>query len=123
MEDKPRYSRNTDILELAFAMASRPQGITLKEIETEYHVSRRTAERMRDSLMNVFPQIEELEIEDQYNTKHWGFTSHAILPLVSFTPKEIANIEQYQRRTTNKEVKEELQKTIDKIKLLSQIIK
>ena len=120
MEDKPRYSRNTDILELAFAMASRPQGITLKEIETEYHVSRRTAERMRDSLMNVFPQIEELEIEDQYNTKHWGFTSHAILPLVSFTPKEIANIEQYQRRTTNKEVKEELQKTVDKIKLLSQ---
>ena len=120
MEDKPRYSRNTDILELAFAMASRPQGITIKEIEREYNVSRRTAERMRDSLMNVFPQIEELEIEDQYNTKHWGFTSHAILPLISFTPKEIANIEQYERRTTNKEVKSELKKTVDKIKLLSQ---
>ena len=120
MEEKPRYSRNTDILELAFAMASRPQGITIKEIEEEYNVSRRTAERMRDSLMLVFPQIEELEIDEQYNTKHWGFTNHSILPLISFTPKEIANIEQYQRRTTNKEVKSELQKTVDKIKLLSQ---
>ena len=119
MEDKPRYSRNTDILELAFAMASRPQGVTIKDIEMEYGVSRRTAERMRDSLINIFPQIEELEIEDQYNAKHWGFTNHAILPLVSFTPKEIVNIEQYERRTTNKEVKSELKSTIDKIKLLS----
>ena len=119
MEDKPRYSRNSDILELAFAMASRPQGVTIKDIETEYGVSRRTAERMRDSLINIFPQIEELEIENQYNAKHWGFTNHAILPLVYFTPKEIANIEQYERRTTNKEVKNELKSTIDKIKLLS----
>ena len=119
MEDKPRYSRNSDIIELAFAMAARPQGITIKEIEAEYGVSRRTAERMRDSLINIFPQIEELEIEDQYNTKHWGFTNQAILPLISFSPKEIANIEQYQRRTTNKEVKAELQNTVDKIKLLS----
>jgi predicted DNA-binding transcriptional regulator YafY len=120
MEDKPRYSRNSDIIELAFAMASRPQGITIKEIEEEYGVSRRTAERMRDSLINIFPQIEELEIDEQYNTKHWGFTNHALLPLISFTPKEIANIEQYERRTTNKEVKSELKKTVDKIKLLSQ---
>ena len=120
MEDKPRYSRNSDIIELAFAMAARPQGITIKEIEEEYGVSRRTAERMRDSLINIFPQIEELEIDEQYNVKHWGFTNHAILPLVSFTPKEIANIEQYERRTTNKEVKAELKTTVDKIKLLSQ---
>ena len=119
MEDKPRYSRNSDILELAFAMAARPQGVTIKDIESEYGVSRRTAERMRDSLINIFPQIEELEIEEQYNAKHWGFTNLAILPLVSFTPKEIVNIEQYERRTTNKEVKDELRKTIDKIKLLS----
>ena len=120
MEDKPRYSRNSDILELAFAMAARPQGITIKEIEEEYGVSRRTAERMRDSLINIFPQIEELNIDEQYNTKHWGFTNHALLPLISFSPKEIVNIEQYERRTTNKEVKSELKKTVDKIKLLSQ---
>ncbi len=120
MEDKPRYSRNSDILELAFAMAARPQGITIKEIEEEYGVSRRTAERMRDSLINIFPQIEELEIEDKYNVKHWGFTNHSLLPLISFSPKEIANIEQYERRTTNKEVKSELKQTVDKIKLLAQ---
>ena len=58
MEDKPRYSRNSDILELAFAMAARPQGVTIKDIEEDYYVSRRTAERMRDILINIFPQIE-----------------------------------------------------------------
>jgi DNA-directed RNA polymerase specialized sigma subunit len=51
-------------------MAARPQGVTIKDIEAEYGVSRRTAERMRDSLINIFPQIEELEIEDQYNSLH-----------------------------------------------------
>ena len=119
MEDKPRYSRNSDIIDLAFAMAARPQGVTIKDIEERYNVSRRTAERMRDSLLNIFPDIEELDIEEQYNVKHWGFTNFNAYSLVSFTPKEIANIEQYQRRTTNREVKEELSQLVDKLKLLS----
>ena len=117
MEDKPRYSRVSDILDLAIFMSSRMQGVTLNEIAKRYNVSRRTAERMRDSLTNIFPQVDEIETED--NQKHWGFINYSISSLVSFTPKEIANIEQYQRRTTNKELKEELGKTVEKIKTLN----
>lgn len=117
MEDKPRYSRVSDILDLAIFMSSKIQGVTINDIIERYNVSRRTAERMRDSLTCIFPQIDEIETED--TLKHWGFTNFSINNLISFTPKELANIEQFQRRTTNKEMKEELAKTVEKIKALS----
>ena len=115
--DKPRYSRLTDIIDLATFMASKPMGVTINEIIERYNVSRRTAERMRDSLLNAFSQVDEIETTD--TQKHWGFINYSVSQLISFTPKEIANLEQYQRRTTNKELKEELSKTIEKLKTLS----
>ena len=114
MNDKPRYSRVSDILDLAIFMSSKIQGVTLSEISERYNVSRRTAERMRDSLTNIFPQIDEIETDD--SQKHWGFINYSISNFVTFTPKEVANIEQCQRRTTNKEMKDELGKTVEKIK-------
>ena len=59
-EDKPRYSRVSDILDLAVFMSSKIQGVTIKEISERYNVSRRTAERMRDSLTCIFPSIDEI---------------------------------------------------------------
>ena len=117
MSDKPRYSRISDILDLAIFMSSKIQGVTISEIAERYNVSRRTAERMRDSLTCIFPSVDEIETDD--NQKHWGFINYSISNLISFTPKEIANIEQLQRRTTNKEMKEELGKTIEKLKSLN----
>ena len=116
-EDKPRYSRVSDILDLAVFMSSKIQGVTIKEIAERYNVSRRTAERMRDSLTCIFPSIDEIETDD--TQKHWGFTNYSISNLITFSPKEIANIEQLQRRTTNKELKDELGKTVEKIKSLT----
>ena len=117
MSDKPRYSRISDILDLAIFMSSKIQGVTISEIAERYNVSRRTAERMRDSLTCIFPSVDEIETDD--NQKHWGFINYSISNLISFKPKEIANIEQLQRRTTNKEMKEELGKTIEKLKSLN----
>ena len=114
MQDKPRYSRVSDILDLAIFMSSKIQGVTISEIAERYNVSRRTAERMRDSLTCIFPSVDEIETDDAQ--KHWGFINYSISNLISFTPKELANIEQCQRRTTNKEMKEELAKTVEKIK-------
>jgi len=53
MEDKPRYSRISDLIQLIFLMASKIQGVTIAEIEEEFNVSRRTATRMRDAVMNI----------------------------------------------------------------------
>ena len=117
MEEKPRYSRVSDIIDLAIFMSSKILGVTINEIAQRYNVSRRTAERMRDSLTCIFPSVDEIETKD--NQKHWGFINYSIAQLVTFTPKEIANIEQIQRRTTNKEMKQELSKTIEKLKSLN----
>ena len=117
MDKKPRYSRVSDIVDLAIFMSSKLQGVTLSDIADRYNVCRRTAERMRDSLTCIFPQVDEIEVGD--GQKHWGFINYSIAQLVSFTPKEIANIEQYQRRTNNKEIKNELTKVLEKIKTLN----
>ena len=114
MQEKPRYSRISDILDLAIFMSSKPLGVTINEIAERYKVSRRTAERMRDSLTCIFPQVDEIETDDLQ--KHWGFINYSISQLITFSAKELANIEQCQRRTTNKEMKEELGKTVEKIK-------
>ena len=103
MGDKPRYSRVSDIIDLATFMSSRPLGITLNDIIERYNVSRRTAERMRDSLTNVFPQVQEIEVDG--NQKHWGFVDYSIKEMVRVTPEEIATVEQCQKRTTNAEMK------------------
>lgn len=73
-KDKPRYSRLSDIIDLVLYIQSKPQGVTLKEIEIRYNVSRRTAERMRDSLLCVLPQMDELETFTK--EKRWGFTDY-----------------------------------------------
>ena len=83
MEDKPRYSRVSDILDLAIFMQSKVLGVTINEIAERYNVSRRTAERMRDSLTNIFPQIDEIETSDRQ--KHWGFINYSLSQLISFS--------------------------------------
>lgn len=116
-QDKPRYSRVSDILDMAIFMSSKPLGVTLDDISERYNVSRRTAERMRDSIINILPNIQEIETTD--SKKHWGFVDYSIKEIVWFTAEEIATVEQFQKRTTNKEMKEILEKVAEKIKTLS----
>ena len=116
MEDKPRYSRVSDILDLAIYMSSKVQGVTLNEIAQRYGVSRKTAMRMKDSLACIFPAVDEIESEGV--EKHWGFLNYSIANLISFTTEEIGNIEQQQRRTTNKEAKQAMTKAVEKMKAI-----
>ena len=110
MQDKPRYSRVSDILDLAIFMQSKSLGITISDIMERYNVSRRTAERMRDSLLNIFPSIDEIETED--NQKHWGFIDYSINSLITLDKEELIGLENLIKRTTNKELKIQLRKTI-----------
>lgn len=118
MEVKPRYSRVSDILDLMVFILSRMQGVTIPEIAERYNVSRRTAERMRDSLLNIFPDFEELDyIQDDY--KHWGFSNRLYSKLISFNPEEIANLEQIKDILTNSKSTDTLNKTIEKLKAVT----
>ena len=82
MEDKPRYSRVSDILDLIIFMLSRFNGVSLNEIQERYNISRRTAERMRDAVLVSFSQVDEIETDDR--CKRWGFTNYSLNELVTF---------------------------------------
>jgi predicted DNA-binding transcriptional regulator YafY len=98
--DKPRYSRISDIIELVIFMQSKPQGVTLKDIEEKFGISRRTAERMRDSILDVFPQIDKLKVDDKY--AHWGFTGGYLSELINFSADEIALLETLKVATSDR---------------------
>ncbi len=121
MEDKPRYSRAADILSLMILMQSRVQGVTLNDIMKEFSVSRRTAERMRDSLMLAVPQIQKIE-NFKTREKYWGFPNSYMREIISFTPEELANLEklkEYQKEQGFEDKEKLLDQTINKIRALS----
>ena len=56
-----RHDKAAQVLELARMLASSAEGLTLDEMAAALGVSRRTAERQRDAVRNVFPQMEEVD--------------------------------------------------------------
>jgi len=117
MSEKPRYSRVCDIFEVAVFMQSKPEGITIKDIMERFSISRRTAERMRDSLVMAFPQICETGYKNKQ--KHWSFKHNAVSNFIKFTPKEIANIEQLGNSSLTKDIKTEIKTVVEKMKSLT----
>lgn len=117
MGNKPPYTRESNILEIVIAMAARPQGITLKEIQDEYGVSRNTAERWKDSILNIFPQVDELPIDDV--RKHYGFINYSITPMISFTSDDLTCLSCAKNSVLNKELEHSLGVLFDKLTLLA----
>jgi len=56
-----RHEKAGRLLELARMLASTAEGFTLDEVAERLGVGRRTAERMRDAVRDVFPQLEEVD--------------------------------------------------------------
>lgn len=113
MGDNIRYSRISDLLDLVFYMMSKAEGVSLAEIQKRYCVSRRTAERMRDSLLNILPQIDE--IYTQGKIKRWGFINYSLAELVSFSSQDISVLEKISQNC-NQIQNKEIQNLIAKIK-------
>lgn len=117
VDEKPRYSRISDLLELITLMQSKVLGVTLTDIVKKFHVSRRTAERLRDAIIDILPQIEEIETLGK--EKHWGFTSGYMNEIISFTPEEIAILEGIKDGLTVDFKKKTMDSVITKLKALS----
>ncbi len=63
-----RHDKAAEIIELARRMAASAEGLTLDEMAHEARVGRRTAERMRDAVLMLFPAAEEVSDPP---TKRW----------------------------------------------------
>ena len=63
-----RHDKAVMVIELARRMAASAEGLTLDEMARETGVGRRTAERMRDAVILLFPTVEEVSDPP---TKRW----------------------------------------------------
>ena len=54
-----RHEKAEQVLAVARHLAANAEGLTLDEIAQRMEVSRRTAERLRDAVARIFPQMEE----------------------------------------------------------------
>lgn len=63
-----RHDKAAMVIDLARRMAASAEGLTLDEMARDMRVGRRTAERMRDAVLMLFPQAEEVSDPP---TKRW----------------------------------------------------
>src|SRR6266436_2375745 len=83
-----RYEKLEVLLRVALDMRGNAEGLSLDDIQQAYGVSRRTAERMRDAIERVFPQMEQANPGEL--PKRWRIRSGAIGNLVGFSVEELA---------------------------------
>lgn len=66
-------------------------GLTLTDIEQRFEVSRRIAIRMREAVLRVFPQADE--VPSNHRSKHWRLSTPAARPLLGISADDLATIE------------------------------
>lgn len=82
-----RYEKSEHLLRLALMMQATSEGIGLIDIQREFAVGRRTAERMRDALIMLFPHIEKIRVDGK--TKRWRMRSNYITGLMHISAEDL----------------------------------
>ena len=88
-----RYERVTELLRLAILLQGRRGGLTIADIQKEFFVSRRTAERMRDAVEAAFGPLETVDADTGDRRIRWRLQSRALHPLIRVSPEELAELE------------------------------
>ena len=86
-----RYAPAERLLRLARSLAGTRTGFTLDEMATELGVNRRTAERLRDTLVATFPQMDCWD--DEERVRRWRLPGSALVGIVELRAEAIAAIE------------------------------
>jgi hypothetical protein len=86
-----RYEKTETVLRIALDMQGSAQGISLEDIRTRYSdkpLSRRTAERLRDAVERVFPQMEQANPGE--TPKRWRIRFGTVNGLLGLSADELA---------------------------------
>ena len=86
-----RYEKVDNVLMLALEMQAARSGLSLQDIMERFGVGKRTAMRMRDAVMRIFPQSDELILDDR--TKRWRIPPGTLNRLIDFSADELADLE------------------------------
>lgn len=90
---KVRYEKLDTILRIALDMQSNAVGISFEDIQRNYSdkpLSRSTAERFRNAIERVFPQIDEVDIGEP--RKRWRIPSGSLTRLADISADELTDL-------------------------------
>ena len=113
-----RLNKAEEIIELAMMFQNSYCGLCIDDIKEHFECSRRSAERMKALLFDLFPEkIEEVQTSDK--KKRWRFIKGTMNSLISFNADDFANLEYLKGLSTDENRQKELDELIAKIKALT----
>ncbi len=86
-----RYAPSERLLRLALRLAGSRTGLSLNDMAADLEVDRRTAERLRDALERLFPQLEHEDDDDR--VRRWRLPVAALTGMAEPRPEAIATVE------------------------------
>jgi len=86
-----RLEKADNLLQLALEMQAARGGLSLNDIQRKFAVSRRTAIRMRDAVLRLFPQAEEVETGER--TRRVRIPTGTLDRLIGFNADELADLD------------------------------
>jgi predicted DNA-binding transcriptional regulator YafY len=86
-----RYEKVDNLMVLALEMQAARGGLSLKDIESRFEVGRRTAMRMRDAVLRIFPHADEVSTDQR--TKRWRIPAGTLDKLIGCSADELGNLE------------------------------
>lgn len=113
-----RLNKAEQIIELAMMFQNSYCGLCIEDIEHHFECSRRSAERMKALLFDLFPEKVE-EVPTSEKKKRWRFVKGAMNALISFTADDFANLEYLKGLSNDENKRKELDELIAKIKALT----
>lgn len=113
-----RLNKAEEIIELAMMFQNSYCGLTIDDIAEHFECSRRSAERMKSLLFDLFPEkVEEVPTSDK--KKRWRFVKGTMNFLISFSAMELANLMFLSKLTNDESRKKVINELIEKIKALT----
>ncbi len=113
-----RLNKTEQIIELAMMFQNSYCGLCIEDIEHHFECSRRSAERMKALLFDLFPEKVE-EVPTFEKKKRWRFVKGAMNALISFTADDFTNLEYLKGLSNDENKRKELDELIAKIKALT----
>ena len=113
-----RLNKAEEIIELAMMFQNSYCGLCIDDIQEHFECSRRSAERMKSLLFDMFPEkVEEVPTSDK--KKRWRFVKGTMNFLISFNAMELANLMFLSQLTQDESRKKVINELIEKIKALT----
>ena len=113
-----RLRKAEEIITLAMMFQNSFRGLCIDDIKEHFECSRRSAERMKTLLFEMFPEkIEEVPTTDK--KKRWRFIKGTMNTLITFNADDFANLEYMKNLSTDENKRKELDELIGKIKALT----